>query len=235
MAHQASEVGPADSTAGAWAHVCTHKRDNATAAAHWSAPVLTDDRLAIRRARARVRVSLVFTAGLAAGLIGWVSGGRAVVVPLAVVAALSVAAGVLDARTLRIPNLVIGAGLIALTLGAPLVALADARPLSNVAGGAAAGWFLAGTPVLIVLWLLRPAGIGGGDWKLITVQSAAVGLLAPYTAPLILLGGGLGGAVYRLTRRRSGDLPLGPGLAVGYLAALVVAVSFPELLGGSYR
>ena len=88
--------------------------------------------------------------------------------------------------------------------------------------------------MLFGLWLVRPAIVGGGDWKILGAQSAAIGLLAPYAAPLILLGGGLGGLVQRSIRRRRADLPLAPGLAVGYVAAIAAAVMLHQLLGGAY-
>ena len=42
------------------------------------------------------------------------------------------------------------------------------------------------------MWLVRPLSVGGGDVKLLTVQGATIGLLAPLAAPLVLLGGSLG-------------------------------------------
>ena len=120
--------------------------------------------------------------------------GHAVAVPVAVVAAVSVQAGITDARTLLIPNQLVLAGLTAVAVGAPFVALVDHRPFGDVAAAIVAGWILGGAPMLFALWLVRPDGVGGGDWKILTAQSAAVGLVAPYAAPLILLGGGIGGA-----------------------------------------
>jgi prepilin signal peptidase PulO-like enzyme (type II secretory pathway) len=53
-------------------------------------------------------------------------------------------------------------------------------------------------------------------------------------APIILLVAALGQIGQHLVRRRRHDLPLGPGLAAGYLAAVAVGVMWHALLGGGY-
>jgi Flp pilus assembly protein protease CpaA len=177
---------------------------------------------------------VAIVAGAFAAL-GWLSSGRAVAVPVAVVAVLSVQAAVTDARTLRIPNRLVLAGLAAVAVSVPLLAVADHRPAVDVLGGVGVGWLLSGAPLMLAVWLVRPAGVGGGDWKLLSVQGATIGLLAPIAAPLILLVAAPNHVGQHVVRRRRHDLPLGPGLAAGYLASVLLGVLFHELLGGSYR
>jgi leader peptidase (prepilin peptidase) / N-methyltransferase len=198
-------------------------------------PVLTEsDHDACDRVSDTRRVGSVAILAGAAATLGWLSSGRAVAVPVAVVAVLSLQAAAVDARTLRIPNRLVLAGLAVVAFGVPLVAVADHLPAIDVVGGVGVGWFLSGAPFLLVGWAIWPAGVGGGDWKLLSVQGAAVGLLAPLAAPIILLVAAVGQIGQHFVRRRRHDLPLGPGLAAGYLAAVAVGVMWHALLGGGY-
>jgi Flp pilus assembly protein protease CpaA len=147
-------------------------------------------------ARGRVpetrRVGFVAILAGAAATLGWLGSGRAIAVPVAVVAVLSVQAAAVDARTLRIPNRLVLASLAAVACGVPLVAVADHLSEIDLVGGVGVGRFLSGAPFLLVGWAIWPAGVGGGDWKLLSVQGAAVGLLAPLAAPIILLVAAVG-------------------------------------------
>ena len=83
---------------------------------------------------------------------------------------------------------------------------------------------LGGGPTLFLLWLVRPALVGGGDWKLLLAQGAALGLVAPVAAGLVLLFAAPVAGVQRLTRRGLPSVALGPGLAAGFVTSAVVGV-----------
>ena len=169
------------------------------------------------------------------GLVAWWATGYAVAAALVAVGMVSVVAGVLDGRSQRIPNRVVIVALAAFAIGALVTAIGDDRHASDVAGGAVLGLLVSGAPLLAVLWVIRPAAIGGGDVKLLAVQGATIGLLAPLAAPLVLLGGTLGGLGQTVALRRRGNKPLGPGLAVGFIVAVIVGATANVLFGGSYR
>jgi len=76
-----------------------------------------------------------------------------------------------------------------------------------------------------------PESVGGGDWKLLGVCGAAIGLIAPLAAALVLIVAAPAGYVQSWIRGRREDLPMGPGLAAGYVVAVVVAVLWPSLFG----
>jgi leader peptidase (prepilin peptidase)/N-methyltransferase len=171
---------------------------------------------------------------VAVSLAAWPLSGRAVAVPLTAVGTISVLAGVIDARTCRIPNRVVIAGCFAFLAGAVITILGDHRALVGVAGAALVGVIASGASLLALVWLVRPASVGAGDVKLLTVQGATIGLLAPLAAPIVLLGGGLGGLGVAAVRRRRGAVPLGPGLALGFVAAVAIGTFANVLLGGIY-
>ena len=169
------------------------------------------------------------------GVLAWWATGYAVAAPVAAVGIVSVAAGVFDARIRRIPNRLVTVALVAFAIGAVLTAIVDGRPAGEVAGGALLGLLLSGAPLLALMWVLRPAAIGGGDVKLLTVQAATIGLLAPLAAPLILVGAAFGSIGLAAAHRQRSDLPLGPGLAAGFAAAAIVGSIANVLLGGTYQ
>jgi leader peptidase (prepilin peptidase) / N-methyltransferase len=171
---------------------------------------------------------------VAVSLAAWAFSGRAVAVPLTAVGAISVLAGVIDARTSRIPNRVVLAGLVAFLAGAVITMIGDHRSPSGVTGAALVGVIASGAPLLALVWLVRPASVGAGDVKLLTVQGATMGLLAPLAAPIVLLGGALGGLVFTVVLRRCRTVPLGPGLAMGFIAAVVSGTTANVLFGGIY-
>jgi leader peptidase (prepilin peptidase)/N-methyltransferase len=153
---------------------------------------------------------------------------------LVAVGAISILAGAIDARTCRIPNRVVVAALVAFLAGAFVTAIGDHRAPADVAGAALVGVIASGAPLLALMWLMRPASVGGGDVKLLTVQGVTIGLLAPLAAPLVLLGGALGSLVFSALLRRRRDVPVGPGLAVGFIAAVVIGTAANLVLGGTY-
>jgi Flp pilus assembly protein protease CpaA len=153
-------------------------------------------------------------------------------VPVAVVAVTSIWAAVVDQRTLRIPNrLVLVCGVV-VAMGAAALWLIGPRTSSQIALALAVGILLGGGPILFVLWLVRPATVGGGDWKLLLAQGAALGLVAPVAAGLILVVAAPVAAAQRLTHRELPSVALGPSLAAGFVASVIAAFAFPHLLGG---
>jgi leader peptidase (prepilin peptidase) / N-methyltransferase len=172
--------------------------------------------------------------GAAVSLLAWSLLGHAVAVPLVAVGLVSLRAAVSDARTHRIPNRVAAAALAAFVAGAAVTALGDHRGPVELSVGAFAGFLLSGAPMLGLMWLVRPASIGAGDVKLLSVQGATIGVLAPFASALLLLGGVLLALVAAVLVGRRHSVPLAPGLAAGFLAATVVGIATNVLLGGMY-
>jgi leader peptidase (prepilin peptidase)/N-methyltransferase len=179
-------------------------------------------------------VSFILVLSAAVSLVAWPLLGRAVAVPLVAVGLVSLRAGVSDARTHRISNRVAAAALAAFVAGAAVTAFGDHRGLLELSAGALAGFLLSGAPMLGLLWLVRPASIGAGDVKLVSVQGATIGLLAPFASALLLLGGVLLALVAALLMGRRHSVPLGPGLAAGFLAAMVAGTIANFSFGGAY-
>ncbi|MGC5010234.1 prepilin peptidase [Streptosporangium sp. DT93] len=112
---------------------------------------------------------------------------------------------------------------------APLAAsaLADGR-LADLLGAGLGGLALAG--FYLVLFLINPAGMGLGDVKFAGSLGTALGWLGWDTlvtgAFLGLAAGGLYGAALLLLRRagRESEIPFGPFMAAGTLAAVLTAL-----------
>jgi Flp pilus assembly protein protease CpaA len=172
---------------------------------------------------------LTVVAAIAGGLVS----GRAVGVTLGAVGGVALTAAVVDVRTRRIPNLVALVVLGCLLVGIVLVVVFDHRSAADVTGSALVAWFLSGAPFVLAMWLLRPAVVGGGDLKLLSLLACTAGLLAPYAACLILLTA-MVVALGQALARRALHVVLGPGLALGYAVALTAGVAANEVLGGRY-
>ena len=182
------------------------------------------------RHRSALKLSLIIGSAATA----WALSGHAVAVPVAAVGLLSITSALADTRTRRIPNALVLTAFIAAVVGGAIVRTADHRPLLELLSSAVAGVVLSGVPLLVVLWLFRPSAIGGGDVKLLFVQGATLGLVAPYAAPVVLLVAAVVSVAETVGLRRTRDLPLGPGLAAGYVAALAFGIAAQQILGGSY-
>jgi leader peptidase (prepilin peptidase) / N-methyltransferase len=141
------------------------------------------------------------------------------VVVLALFSAVLVALAVIDARTRRLPNVIVLPS--AAVVLAAQIALAPDRALEWLAAAFAAFLFL------LVAHVAYPAGLGMGDVKLAFLLGAALGwavagalLIGLLTAALagiaIMVHDGWGG------RKRA--LPLGPFLALGGILAAVAVV-----------
>jgi Flp pilus assembly protein protease CpaA len=154
-----------------------------------------------------------------------------VTLALSVIAGLASFAACSDVRTLRIPNRVVLLSLGLVGAGVLLRCSVDGHPVSSVIRGVVLGLLLSGAAFMFILWLLRPALVGGGDWKLLTALGAAVGLVAPLAAACVLLVAAPFGAVQRVFSRAGRAVPMGPGLAAGYCVALVLAARWPHIVG----
>ncbi len=157
--------------------------------------------------------------------------GFPVVAPTIIVAALVVAAAVVDERTGRIPNRLTLTALMTVVVAMPFVAIND-QSLGSVAGAVVAGILISGAPVLLVIWLVRPDLIGGGDWKLLAVIGASLGLISPVASAIAAIVACLLQFV-RLTLRRRRSIPFAPSLAVGFGTALVTMPLLTSATGGS--
>ncbi|MET0323955.1 MAG: prepilin peptidase [Ilumatobacteraceae bacterium] len=135
-----------------------------------------------------------------------------IAVSLALVAL--VVAALVDVVEHRLPNALVGLGLV------PVVLCLAAAGSSDLLGACLLGAALLGGP-LLVTHLASPAGMGFGDVKAGAVAGAAVGLIDPQLAVLALVLGLATAATWGLLRR-SRTVPFGPGLVAGSLAALVV-------------
>ena len=118
-------------------------------------------------------------------------------------------AAIVDLRSRRIPNVLVGAALLLVIVGGP------------DRGSALAGAALAAAP-LFVLVAIRPGAMGMGDAKLAAAAGAVVGLSGVTTLLLAtaLLGGVM--AVGVAIRHGSGaTLAYGPAIALALIPALI--------------
>jgi len=161
---------------------------------------------------------LVLTAVFALGL--GAAFGEPAVAAAFLVGVMAVGAAIVDERTGRIPNRLALAAL-ATVLAAIPVAAVQVEDLRSVASSVGLGILLSGAPVLFAIWLARPDLIGGGDWKLLAVLGASLGLISPIAAAVAAFVACLAQFV-RLARSRHRTIPFAPSLAVGYAIALVM-------------
>ncbi|RPF22783.1 prepilin peptidase [Myceligenerans xiligouense] len=157
------------------------------------------------------------------------AGGASWVTPAVVVLGVSGAAlGVIDARTHRLPNVIVYPT--TAVVGVLLVLAAVAGSLTGgpswEALGRAALGFAAHAGFYLLMWLIFQGGIGLGDVKLAGVLGAVtawwgwdtflVGAMAPYA-----LGGAVAVALllFRLAGRKS-YIPFGPFMLLGVVVAL---------------
>lgn len=135
-------------------------------------------------------------------------------------AALLVAIAVTDARTMTIPNALVG-GIALLATAAALAGVpVDVTPADRAVGALAAS-----VPLLVIA--LATGGFGGGDVKLMAAVGALLGsdraLAALFLGVLI----GAVQALYLLVRHRATRFtafPFGPALAIGAFCVYCAAV-----------
>jgi prepilin signal peptidase PulO-like enzyme (type II secretory pathway) len=184
--------------------------------------------LVARVSRATV---LVVTAGVA-GSAWWVTGSAAAL-PVSILAVIILLAAIVDARIACLPNRA-GATALAVVIGSfPIVANLDDRALAETVLSALAGVAYSGAPVLFLIWLVRPCSIGGGDWKMLGVLGAGIGLVLPFAALVMtFIACVIQIAASTILRRKV--LPFGPAIAAGYAAALSLLPILNQALGGPY-
>jgi leader peptidase (prepilin peptidase)/N-methyltransferase len=131
----------------------------------------------------------------------------------------------IDIAVRRLPDPLTGAAL-AGTLGLLAAAVLDGAPSGQLARagiGAAAM-----TGFYLLLFLIRPSGLGLGDVKLAASIGAGLGwlgwpslLAGPFLTFMLAAGYGLAlVALHRATR--TSELPLGPFIVLGTLAAMAI-------------
>ncbi|MEU4405131.1 A24 family peptidase [Streptosporangium sp. NPDC023963] len=142
-------------------------------------------------------------------------------------AVVAVALSFVDAAVHRLPDRLTLAAYLGTAAPLAVPALADGR-LGDLLGAGLGGLALAG--FYLVLFLVNPAGMGLGDVKFAASLGTALGWLGWDTlvtgAFLGLLAGGLYGAALMVLRRagRKSEIPFGPFMAIGALAAVLAAL-----------
>ena len=150
----------------------------------------------------------------------WGATGSIIVVALAIGAS----AAIVDARSGRIPNLLVAAA--ALPTMALVIALAI-RGSGVAALVAVSLGSLACAGPIFVIHLCSPAAMGFGDVKLAAALGAALGLVEPRLGLLALCLAAAVTVAVGVARRRS-TLPFGPGLVLGAAMALLIAGQLGE-------
>ena len=155
-----------------------------------------------------VMVSLVLVAGVASVTPLGHLGGVGVFVAIAAAC---------DARSGRIPNhVVVAIGALTVVRSGTVVVSGNATP-GAVAADVVAGIVVSGSVTLFVVWLLRPSAVGGGDWKLLAVVGAALGVVDPLAAAIVgVVAVAVQVVAAVLARRR--QLVFAPALLVGFFA-----------------
>jgi leader peptidase (prepilin peptidase)/N-methyltransferase len=184
-------------------------------------------------------VPVVMLAAAVIGAASWTSGrSPAVAVAIAALTGVLVLLAVIDVRTRRLPNPLIGV----VAIGVAALAVIEAAATGTVEPVAAAGGgaVVSGT-LLAVPHLISPAALGFGDVKLGAVTGAlvgwsaadlgigwAAGLAAFAVVAALLWGAVLGLAWLVVTRDRT--FPFGPCIVVGAVTAVIAA----GILQGSF-
>ena len=157
-------------------------------------------------------------------------GPHAVLAPYLLLASGLIALSVVDFRTFRLPNRIVGPLTVAVVAAFAIVAVVDSDGATFVRGLEAG---LAATAGLGLLHLAYPAGLGFGDVKLAFVLGVATGWaswgalgLAIFLAAALGATVGVIGALAAGEPVRGRQLPFGPFLAAGALLAAVIGPSF---------
>jgi leader peptidase (prepilin peptidase)/N-methyltransferase len=133
-------------------------------------------------------------------------------------------AAVADARSGRIPNLLVAAA--GLPTMAVVIASGAAGSGAHAAAAALLGAVVFAGPVF-VMHLISPAAMGFGDVKLATALGAALGLVEPRLGLFALCLAAAVTAAVGLVRRRP-TLPFGPGLVLGATVVVMIAGQLGE-------
>lgn len=181
-------------------------------------PVLTTDRVVVAWVEAQpvVRRAVVAATVTAAVL------GSALPVPypvrwsVAVVGAVLALAALVDVREHKLPNRLLGAGMVVVFAGV-LSTATSANLMSAIWGMALAGG------LMLIVRVAR--GVGMGDVKMAAVVGASTGAAAVVVAaPLAIAIAALVGAMYGVLASRQ-RLPLGPALWAGWAISLAAFAS----------
>lgn len=180
-------------------------------------PVLTTDRVVVAWVEAQpvVRRAVVAATVTAAVL------GSALPVPypvrwsVAVVGAVLALAALVDVREHKLPNRLLGAGMVVVFAGV-LSTATSANLMSAIWGMALAGG------LMLIVRVTR--GVGMGDVKMAAVVGASTGAAAVVAAPLAIAIAALVGAMYGVLASRQ-RLPLGPALWAGWAISLAAFAS----------
>lgn len=168
-----------------------------------------------------------------AGIAAWWASGYAVAVPITIVTLLTLLAAIVDFRIARLPNVASATAFAVALISVPLVASLDDRPVAATAVGALAGVAYSGAPVLFLIWLVRPASIGGGDWKMLGAVGAGIGLVLPIAALVMTTVA----CVIQITvgaARRIRTMPFGPSIAAALIIILCLLPTLVHIFGGPY-
>jgi len=183
--------------------------------------IVTPQPVGFRVGRAWTLVGVAGRRAAVAAVVALVAAGAwvATALPFAVASTLClvllVPAAVVDAVEHRLPNALVAVAAIPVVVAAAISALGQGQAASGALGGAA----LVGGPLLLA-HLVSPDGMGFGDVKAGVVVGAGVGLLGVPSAVLALLLALITAAAWALARHHK-SVPLGPGLVVGALGAIV--------------
>ncbi|MBB2911666.1 prepilin signal peptidase PulO-like enzyme (type II secretory pathway) [Streptosporangium becharense] len=165
--------------------------------------------------------------GLPAGAGGTPLGRATELLAFGWLAVVAVALSFVDAATHRLPDRLTLAACLGTAAPLAVSAAVDGRP-GDLLGAGLGGVALAG--FYLVLFLVNPAGMGLGDVKFAGGLGTALGWLGwdvlVTGAFLGLLAGALHGAVLMALRRagRKSEIPFGPSMAAGALAAVLGAL-----------
>lgn len=137
--------------------------------------------------------------------------------------ALLVAAGVLDARSRRLPDVVVVAAVVPLASVTVFAALSGDDAFGPLAVGIVSGVVIGAVP-LGVIHLVDPRSLGFGDVKLAAVIGAALGVLDPRAALVAVCIAAGGATVFALARHHR-SVPFGPFLVAGAVVVVLVVAS----------
>lgn len=124
-----------------------------------------------------------------------------------------------DVATGRIPNALAGCGAAAVVIVSAVVVVRGEVALGAVLVRLGVALLASGAVALLVVWMVRPQLVGGGDVKLLSVAAAMVGLASPVATAVVGATAAVAHAVAAAVARRR-SLPFAPALFVGFLAGI---------------
>lgn len=149
----------------------------------------------------------------------------------AAVAVVAVVSGHHDSRSGRIPNRYVLVVLGLVVAVAALLVLVGERSTAGLVSDQLTAVLLGGAPLLFLIWLVAPALVGGGDWKLLGALGLALGLTEPLAAGAMVALVFVSVAGDAVLRRRRHVL-LGPHLALAYVVVVAFLLWSPDGFDG---